>query len=50
VNENAASIVQGLMNVFANGWQCKEKGYFVGLGYLDVIVLEIEVGWEGSRR
>jgi len=49
VNENSASIIYGILNVFANGWQCKEKGNFVGLGYyLDVLVLETDVGREVS--
>jgi hypothetical protein len=48
VNENSASIIYGILDVFANGWQCKEKGNFVGLGYLDVLVLETDVGREVS--
>ena len=35
--------------MFADGWQCEEEGYFVGLGYLDVIVLETDVGRKSSR-
>lgn len=49
VNENATSIVRDILNIFADGRQCKEKGCFVGLGYLNVIVLEADVGREGSR-
>jgi hypothetical protein len=48
MNENSTSIIQGILNVFADGWQCKKKGCFVGLGYLDVIVLETDIGREGS--
>ena len=49
VDENSTSIVHDILNIFADGRQCKEKGSFVGLGYLDVIVLETDVGGEGSR-
>jgi len=49
VNENSASIIYSILYVFANGWQCKEKGNFVGLGYyLNVLVLETDVGREVS--
>jgi hypothetical protein len=49
MEENSTSIVQDILNIFADSGQCKEKGCFVGLGYLDVIVLETDVGRECSR-
>jgi hypothetical protein len=49
MNENSASIIYGILDVFADGWQCEEKGHFIGLGYLDVVVLETDVGRECSR-
>jgi hypothetical protein len=49
VEENSTSIVQDILNIFADSGQCKEKGCFVGLGYLDEIVLETDVGRECGR-
>jgi hypothetical protein len=49
VNEDSTSMVHGILNIFTNGWQCKEKGCFVRLGHLYVMVLETDVGWEGGR-
>lgn len=45
VDEDPASIIRGILNIFANGWQCKEKSRLVTLGYLNVVVLQPNVGW-----